>query len=289
MTETTCTPAFYDWLTVVAPSGGLNSWLRHFLKGQDTRYTHSAYHRSRAVEYYPSGIRHYFTPDSTLDGSILVADGNALANIRHDNDNDFCSKVVAVLARSSHHFSRVDIALDVMDDGYLARLIARDVINGKMSFGRRKARVVMGEGTDGGTTVYVGSRTSPKMMRLYDKSSESKGKIKSTRIEFELKSEASAEVSRIIALYNGWTKTSLLFTGLLNEFADWERYPDIMNLCWGDVTTINIPDRERLLDTKDWLRRQVLPTFVRDPMGNGGELWQWFKELVETGGERSDP
>lgn len=281
MSQVKVSEVFLDWLTVVAPVGGLNSWLRKFLSTENTRPAHTAYHRQAAIEYYPSGIKHYFTPESTVDGSIMVLSGTAISNIRNDHDNVWVNKMAGVIARSSSHFTRLDIAIDIFDDGYLARTIARDVINGKMKFGRRKATVVMGEGNEGGTTVYVGSRTSPKMLRIYDKNAESNGEIKATRLEFELKAEAAHAAHRIMRAFNGYLKASQLFTGLLLEFGDWERYKAIMDLCYGDVTTLSIPKRERLLDKKAWLTRQVLPTFTVDPDGDSGELWHWFKELVQ--------
>jgi len=282
MDNPTITDCFIDWVTAVAPTGSHNSWLRRFLDGQDAKPCQRAYHRSHALEYYPSGIRHYYSPhDSELD-SIIVLDGNALSNIRRDHDNEWCNKVVAILARCSAHFSRVDLAVDIMDAGRLAHDMATDALNEVLSFGKRNCTVVRGVGKGGGTTLYAGARTSPKYMRIYDKNAESKGEIKATRIEFELKAESAQAVSDSLSLYEGYTLPCRLFTGVLKEFNDWEAYPAIEKILYGEVTTLRPHKRERLMERKDWLRKQVMPTFTKGNTGNALELWQWFKETVES-------
>jgi len=140
--------------------------------------------------------------------------------------------------------------------------------------------VVMGQGLEGGCTVYIGSRTSPKYLRIYDKNAESKGKNPATRIEFELKAEVAREVSTMLSVFNGYLSASPIFTGLLGEFHDWENYPDIEAIRYGEVSTIRPVVRDRLLSRKEWLLKQVLPTFIKDPHGEGGELWEWFKAKV---------
>lgn len=276
------TPVFVDWVTAVAPTGSHNSWLRRFLDGQDTKPVQKAYHRSHGLQYYPSGIRHYYSPhDSTVD-SVIVMDGEALGNIRNEHDNEWCNKVVAILARNSSHFSRIDLSIDLMDNGLLAKTLAGDTLNDRMDWGRRNATVVMGQGEKGGCTVYVGARTSPKMLRVYDKFTESKGKVPSTRFEFELKAEAAQSVSETLSLFGGHMTPVKLFTGLLGDFADWTDYPEIEALQYGEVKSVNIPKRERLLGRKEWLRKQVLPTFAKSQAGEEAELWAWFKGLVES-------
>jgi len=282
MSETVVTPVFCDWVTAVSPATRHNSWLRRFLSTEETKQVHKAYHRERGVEYYPSAVRHYFSPHEVEQTSIMVMDGNCLSNMRTEHGNDWASKVVAILARSSDHLTRIDIAVDIMDGGLLANRIANDVLNGLLTFGRRKSVVIKGGGIGGGCTVYVGSRTSPKFLRIYDKFAESEGKIPATRIEFELKAEAAEGVGINLSIIEGWKEFPKMFTALLGEFHDWEDYPGIYALRFGEVTSIDIPPRERLLSRKEWLSKQVAPTFLKDMSGEGGELWQWFKELIES-------
>jgi DNA relaxase NicK len=211
----------------------------------------------------------------------MVINGGAMNNLRTLYGNEGSLKVVSILSRSSAHFSRIDLAVDIMDAGTLAIKFAHEALSGRVNFGRRNYRVVQQGGEWGGTTTYVGSRTSPKFLRVYDKHAESKGKVRSSRIEFELKAEAAEEVTSILSSFGGHLKASSLFVGLLGQFCDWSEFPDVVNLQYGEVTTIDPHKRERMSDKKEWLTRQVLPSFVKDSDGQGGELWQWFVDKVQ--------
>lgn len=274
------TPVFCDWVTCVAPTLQTNRWLRLFVDRETSSTIYKAYHRTHGVQYYPSGIKHYYSPHDMSVGSVMVADGQAMNNLRLLFDDLGALKVVSIMARSSDHFSRIDLSIDIMDEGLLAKKFATMTEANQLEFGRRKARTVRESGIYGGTTTYVGSRTSPKYLRVYDKCSESKGKIPASRIEFELKAEAAEEVSSIMAYPGGHLKASSLFVGLLTDFTDWSYFPEIEALRYGEVTVIDVKRQERLSDRKEWLRRQVLPTFIKQPDGEGGELWAWMVETV---------
>jgi len=274
-------PVFCDWLTSIAPTARHHSWLRHFLS-QDTRQACArAYHHELATEYFPSLIKFYSSSPERELPSVLVLSGAALADMRQKNDNAFTNKVIALLARTSRHFSRIDLAIDIFDGGFLARQLVHAIVNGTIEFGRRSAHVVLGSGEGGGATAYIGARTSPLYLRIYDKAAESKGRILATRIEFELKGDWSKALAQQLAVFNGWTLPPRLFTGLLNDFPTLAQFSEIEQLMYGDVTVVHLSKRERLLETKDWLARQVLPTFLKDKEGRGAELWAWFKEKVE--------
>lgn len=276
------TPVFCDWVTSVAPTIRTGRWLRMFLDREASVPTYRGFHRTHAVKYHPSEIVHYYSPHDLQKGSVLVLSGSAMNNLRQIYDNEGSLKVVSILARASDHFSRIDLALDIMDEGEMSRRFARMADLGQLQFGRRTSRTVRESGKWGGTTTYIGARTSPKYLRVYDKFSESKGVIPASRIEFELKAEAAEEVTSILAGFGGHLKASSLFVGLLGQFTDWSDFPEVEALRYGDVTTIDVARKERLSDRKEWLTRQVLPTFIKSPDGEGGELWEWMVEMVEA-------
>jgi DNA relaxase NicK len=274
-------PVFIDWVTAVSPTIRSGSWLRRMLSNETTTAVHKAYHRELGLEYYPSAIRHYHSPHAADVPSIIVMDGAAMGNLRDDHDNDWANKVVAILARNSSHFSRIDLAVDVFDEGKLAREVGRRVADNSISFGRRQGKVVMSSGDRGGTTAYVGSRTSPLYLRIYDKWRESKGKILSSRIEFELKAECALQVFDHLSIIGGWLNPAKLFTGYLNQIPALAQFPEIESLMIGDVISVDMTKRERMMETKEWLRKQIMPTFTRDIDGKAAELWAWFKAEVD--------
>ena len=278
MTDLTVTPVFIDHVTAVGLIARQVSWTRKFLSDQTITSVQKAYHKSNGFQYYPSGFRHYFTPHKPDEQSVIVMDGSSLANYRTEQDNDYVNKMVRLVAVASDHFSRIDISLDLMDSGKFAHQFAKDCKAGRVDTGRREPYYFE---KNGGISTYLGARTSPKMLRCYDKFRESNEAIPATRFEFELKADAANIVSEKIVAFQGYKLFTGIGTGLMLEFADWSIYPDIEQILIGEVVTIDIPPRERLLDKKEWLKRQVLPTFVKDWDGTGHELWNWFKQTVE--------
>jgi len=278
MPQITVSPVFVDHVTAVGVMAKHGSWLKHFLNREHTTSIQKAYHKTNGFQYYPSLFRHYFTPHKPEEQSVLVMDGSSLAGFRTTFDNDYVNKMVRLVAVASLHFSRIDISLDLMDNGLFAHAFASDCRAGKVNLGKRKPAYYE---KNGGVSTYIGARTSPKMLRVYDKNAESEGKNPATRFEFELKAEAANIVSDRIQAFEGYKLFTGFWIGLMLEFADWSIYPDIEQILIGEVETIDLPPRERLLDKKTWLRKQVLPTFIKDWNGTGHELWEWFQQTVE--------
>jgi hypothetical protein len=278
-------PVFIDWMTAVGTVTTHGTWLDKFLQYNTEKPIHGAFHHTHGVEYYPSGFRHYFSPHRVGSEAVLVATGEPLRNIRRESGNDHVNKVVGQIARVTDHFSRIDLSCDIFDSGYLAHKIYQDLENGSKIFGRRKIEVRKQPGVGNGLTIYVGARTSPKCLRIYDKNAESQGEIGATRFEFELKADASEAVTERLRQELGWSNVTGLFNHMLLQFADWSNYPVIEQLTLGEVITLHIPERERLLNKKEWLGKQVLPTFVKDWDSGGSELWDWFVERVNASHE----
>lgn len=279
MPAPTITSPFVDWITARGIETKHDHFIGRFLKFEVIEPIKTAYHRERGYVYFPSEIRHYISPrDDTLD-SILVFDGSALNNIRRDHDNLWCDKFCGIVARSSSTFTRFDVSVDIMDEGKIAWDVAYLTIDHKIDYGRRKAWANIGETRKGGCTTYVGVRTSPKHLRIYDKMAESKGKNPATRIEFELKDDAAHLVCSALSAHEGYKLIPQIFTGLLRDFANWEPVPVIQSLIWGDAITIEPSTRESQLSKKEWLIRQVAPSFIKT--SQGVELWHWFKAYID--------
>jgi hypothetical protein len=268
-------------MTAVGTVTSHGSWLGTNLQYETSKPIRGAFHQTHGVEYYPSGFKHYFSPHRTDSDAILLATGETLSNIRRENDNDYASKVVAQIARVSDHFSRIDLSVDIFDRGRLAWNMFDNMKMGSKMFGRRGVRLVCGGDMKDGCTTYVGSRTSPKFLRIYDKNAETGGKIPATRIEFELKQDAAIAVSERLKTESGWLNVTGLFNHLLLQFADWEDYPVVEQLTLGEVVTMTIPERESMLSKKEWLSKQVMPTFVKEWDTGGSDLWTWFCDMVE--------
>jgi phage replication initiation protein len=103
----------------------------------------------------------------------------------------FCRRMDAMGATCS----RFDIAID----DYSKRLSITDCLRSLLDcqyHGFNRWRLIHGSGRSGdtGTTLYLGSRTSERMIRIYDKFLESSGAVDSVRFETEFKGELANSV-----------------------------------------------------------------------------------------------
>jgi len=274
------TNVFIDWMTAVGQQTGITTWVGRYLNGDDRQPIRPSFHQQRGYKYTPSEVKLYFSPDHADTGSVLVYDGEACSQLRNRYGEVDAISVARVLARSCTHFSRIDLAIDVMDGGLLAQKVAGYTYRHGLNWGRRKATVIKSDGAAGGCTTYVGSRHSPKLMRVYDKAAESKGKLLSSRIEFELKHEAAQRVSELFKPLDAYLLPSRLFTALLHDFWTEPTFPEIEQVWWAEVQTIDVHRKARMSTTKEWLARQVIPSFRRLSSDDLAELLFWFNEQV---------
>ena len=118
-------------------------------------------------------------------------------------------------------------------------------------------KIAQMRGLNAGHTIYIGSRTSERFIRLYDKAAEQAitgGDWK--RLEIELKGQAARAVaSRIVSGTSLSTCFDMVAQDMI-EFIDereWEKFfPD------GDVP-FDLPKREKVTDRERWILEQVIP------------------------------
>lgn len=282
MAEITSTPVFIDWVTAVGLDSRMTNYFSHLMRNQDVSFVNRAYHHEVGYMYSPSGVRRYFSPHKPDSGNVTVVDGSACSYFRDTWGEQGAMKALRVLAKTCSHFSRVDVSLDVMDGGILAREMFSDVIDGTVEIKRRKVTTVKTVGLQGGTTVYIGARTSPVFLRVYDKWSESKGKVASSRLEFEFKADAAREFSRLFIRSEGLLLPAEQFSAHLRDFLPVEDYPILFDQALASGKKMSIPRNERLMDTKEWLRNQVVGSFLKGSGADQEALLIWFLQELDS-------
>jgi hypothetical protein len=274
------TPVFCDWLTAEVKETKRESYLYQlFRRAPFVPDGRAAYGRTQSFREPTYGCRIYRTPDSDLD-SVVVCDGACLGRIREQFGGGSCLKVSAIFCRHAENVSRIDLTLDIMDKGAFSYEIASDSLSDSLDTGRRKQYVYRESPIGTGCSLYVGVRTSPLYLRIYDKKSESKGKIQTTRIELECKGKLSKEIRKTLAEPLGHLKSSGLFMGLMRKCFDTSKYLQLERITYGDVHLVDIPPREEMMSKKEWLTRQVLPSFDTNRSTDASELWKWFQGEV---------
>lgn len=113
----------------------------------------------------------------TMSGNFFAIHDQAETGVR----------VAKIVSKSGWRVTRTDIATDVYDTEYTAKDIDKE--REEMYTGRSRTRRVHDEA--GGYTLYVGSRESEKMLRVYDKGVESGLERRILRFEMEYKGNAA--------------------------------------------------------------------------------------------------
>lgn len=168
------------------------------------------------------------------------------------------------VATWAHNISRFDIQTTILDsegkDEHAARGFSLLALDHRIESGFTTSRYT--ESTPDGSTLYVGSRTSDRMLRLYDKSAESDGEYpkRCWRYEIEYKGPRALRVAERIR--NDAHQVQAVFDALQTCYSDWglgipANRPAWL---WRDVGITHTSDDERRLD---WLRRCIRPLVGR--------------------------
>jgi len=209
----------------------------------------------------------------------LVWSGSALNALREQGTS--MSDMLHVLNGVGARFTRLDIAADWRDSGTsvakLAKLIERDLAELKV----KRWTFLQSEG--GGETLYLGSRFSERMIRIYNKAAQfartAPGDFNDwIRVEAELKDrQAEAAAKALIdntpgSVLAGHLDKVVYFT----EYAPWKEF----------VARLPSPapvilSQRGVTNTDKWLIETVLPTLqkrLKDP----GFADLWWSMLIET-------
>lgn len=217
-------------------------------------------------------------------------------------------RVIKLLGDFGMSATRVDIAIDDYGKALTYDLIG-DALRRGCARGIRKAPAYVDDLNPDAWTRYIGSRNSDKVVRIYNKSEQSKGEIDSIRLEVECKGDVSREVFAklyaIAAKIDGKISNRDLiyykFEPQLNSFATgaldfrepkegeknysrrtrcefWQKFIDDLE---AEPEFVSIPTKKPALEDSDnWVKKQVMPTLtvLRLAYGKKG-----FDKLIEDG------
>lgn len=240
------------------------------VSGSAVSHVLSHFHASRMCDT-PFGALAYET--SSLDFMVLC---------------DFLSAIQA-----SGHVTRMDVAIDDIGTDFYSLQDLYDVcLSGSYvsKFRNWKDFSSYSGGAVSGRTIYLGSRTSDIMLRVYDKQLEQNAKLVFSgqpplaytwvRWELEIKKERAQQfVSRLLS----GSSLADVSVGVLSNYLRivepdnsrkdrctvspvWARFVDGIS----GLTLYCPPPEKTLDDTKDWLTRQVAPSLAAVVIADGG-------------------
>lgn len=109
-----------------------------------------------------------------------------------------------------------------------------------------------------GTTLYVGSRTSEKFLRIYDKAAEQGTDGPWYRIELECKGDFARGIAQHVDA-NGYD----YYGDIIKGFCDFPEYVSWQEILTSPTLLEGIPKPEKQRDTFSWLMKSVAPSVAR--------------------------
>jgi DNA relaxase NicK len=149
----------------------------------------------------------------------------------------------------------LDIAKDALEEGVDMRQIWDALERGEYEGTARK--IAHMAGLDGGHTIYIGSRTSEKFMRLYDKGVEQHLEGADwKRLELELKGMVARAAAHQVIDTRSLTGTfNSVALGMVN-LTDCHEYAKFFP---AGGEELSLPAIEKHTDREAWLIKQVIP------------------------------
>ena len=208
--------------------------------------------------------------------------------------------------RLAGHVTRLDLAIDDKGDPYFTLPDIEEILESELFVSKFRSWQMVKDCTTTnvltGCTIYLGSRRSDIMLRIYDKQLEQIAKkvegsadVPWVRWELELKNQYAN--TALLDLLHGVDIGSLVFGILSNYFRVIVLDNDNKSRCssdirWeaflGEVSAIRLfvmQPPPSLIDKQEWVLRQVAPTITGLILANYGDI-NWLTENLSEHAER---
>lgn len=187
-------------------------------------------------------------------GTHIVLTGGTLDKLA--NAGFSRQQALSTMVRVGARFSRVDLALDIHDTSLNPVQMYNNLLDGTADTKARSYRLI--QGSDGGSTCYIGSPTSEKMIRIYDKAIE-QGLRDEKWIRAELQLSGTTANRAVSAIEkNGLIETT---KGILRDMVE---FPDkSWKQAMLDAGTGIEPSKRKLTNTEQWLMDVVAPVLAK--------------------------
>lgn len=205
-----------------------------------------------------NGVQLLWNPDRECMGHHVIFSGSALRNL-WEFSGISTEALLCACVDAGGSISRLDLAKDATGETVDLRSIYQAIKQGNYSGNARK--VAMMEGNDGGCTIYVGSRTSERFIRIYDKAAESQlqGELW-FRLEVETKGMAARSTAIALRQSDNWAG---VLDSLVHGMVDITTKTDLAKFFRDGNVPIGIPKIERHTNRERWIEDQVISAVAR--------------------------
>lgn len=277
----------------------LSSNLRILYNGNENMGVHVIVSGSAISDLLTHYCKKTFRPVSTPFGSH----GVEVSSFDESVLSSFLKSVLDV-----GKFSRIDLAVDNLGELYFDMDELANIFNSRLYVSKSRSwKYIVNHDSNyiTGQSIYLGSRSSDLMLRIYDKRLEQQSKHKNSnapvddtpwvRWEIELKDERAGQVTSLLA--NGMNLGSAA-VGILGNYIrlidntdsrrtrcqtlkKWEEF-----IC--GISTLRLyqkPANKTINDTHEWLKKQVAPSLSAVCIAFDGDM-QFIYDLLSNGGHR---
>lgn len=171
---------------------------------------------------------------------------------------------------NDYSVSRIDLAIDV-PERWEGVILARLLQIGWVTTAAKKWQHITGTT---GWTVYVGSRTSERFLRVYDKGAQMGTDDAWTRVELECKGDYARGITKYLC-QEGASGAG----NIIKDFADFENYTPWRLAMACPTPFTGIPKVEKQTDTQAWLLNTVAPSLVKALEGDRSFEKKWIDRM----------
>jgi len=200
-------------------------------------------------------------------GCSVDIPGSALALLPLDT-------VLEMAVRPGCRVSRVDIAVDIPETPVFSNLYSDLEADAVIS----KAKGYRYIKSDTGQTVYVGSRSSEKYLRIYDKGAQMETNTEWTRVELECKADFANGITKYLQ-----SEGLACIPSVIRDFCDFPYSPWWLRWMTSPIEWVGVPKAEYRTNTFKWLMDSCAPALVKYSNENPDFFKQWVDRLWALG------
>lgn len=230
-----------------------------------------------------NGVRTLTNPDRPEMGHHVILSGKALQKLAAAGVDlfDLVRDVLALGAK----IKRLDLALDIHDSGEQVETFVNAYRDGKVKTNARSFHEIRGLSPEDGHTAYFGSRTSERMVRVYDKAAET-GLLPFSwlRVEAEIKGQKAHGIASHLVELPPQQRTRAIH-GIIQDIVD---FPTVT--AWTsalDAIEIDLaPAGRKDTDTKKWLLDACAQALAKYIEREDADFMQTFIMTVDVWREK---
>lgn len=205
-----------------------------------------------------NGLLQMWNVDRQEMGHHVIISGSCIRNLlEHRSVSQ--SEILHSVMHAGGSITRLDLAKDAqnvpMDYGAIWACLEQREYTGSA---QNTARL---QGSDGGNTIYIGSRTSERFVRLYDKAAQTGNNgVLWARLEIECKGMVARALAVALCHSANW---SAIFNTTVLRMAHIQRDTDMDYFFSDTPCVIGLPKIEKRADTEAWIEKQVISAIAK--------------------------